>query len=339
MREQRSHIIIQTGFIGDIALTMFLLEEIKSLQPTDRIIFVTTPVGSEIARAYPNIIDEVIIYDKRGKHSGWKGIQLMIQTIREYSADTLISLHHSFRTSLIVAGSRVPVRAGYKSSALSFVYTSRHHYTKGIHEVERQRTFLFLYKNNVNIAEQSHRRALLSALTHPELFSEQSSYIMVAPGSVWNTKKWPQHHFKTLLSSLLEQQTHSIMLIGSESDRSLCESIIPDAFRDRIHNAAGTMSLDGTLHAMKNAAFLIANDSAPIHLASLVNCPTIAIFGPTHPAFGFAPMADDSNIIQKNMECRPCSIHGQSTCPLGNHACMEDIHPNDVLQVALKYFS
>ncbi|MFM7158642.1 MAG: glycosyltransferase family 9 protein, partial [Bacteroidota bacterium] len=122
MREQRSHIIIQTGFIGDIALTMFLLEELKSLQPTDRIIFVTTPVGSEIARAYPNIIDEVIIYDKRGKHSGWKGIQLMIQTIREYSADTLISLHHSFRTSLIVAGSRVPVRAGYKSSALSFVY-------------------------------------------------------------------------------------------------------------------------------------------------------------------------------------------------------------------------
>jgi heptosyltransferase-2 len=219
------------------------------------------------------------------------------------------------------------------------VYTSRHHYIKGIHEVERQRTFLSIYRNNINPAEQPHRRTLLSASMHRELLAEDSHYIMIAPGSVWNTKKWPQHHFKTLICALLENQSHSIMLIGSESDRALCESIIPETLRDRINNVAGTMTLDETLRAMKNAKYLIANDSAPIHLASLVNCPTIAIFGPTHPAFGFAPMSDVSYIMQKNMECRPCSIHGQTTCPLGTHACMEDILPVDVMQIAMKYFN
>lgn len=339
MRESQSHIIIQTGFIGDIALTMFLLEEMKLICPQDRIIFITTPSGAEIARAYPHIIDEVIVYDKRGKHSGWKGIRLMIATMRSYSADTLISLHQSFRTSLIVAGSRVPIRSGYNSSALSFVYTNRQPYTKGIHEVERQKVFLSMYRKSESTDSQK-RRSLLAGNSKVRTHTEISEpYIVIAPGSVWPTKRWPKHHFAKLIESLLESLPHSIALIGSQSDASLCDSILPEQYANRVINLAGKLSLDETIDMISRARLLIANDSAPIHLASLVNCPTIAIFGPTHPAFGFAPLSDNSFIMQKNLDCRPCSIHGQAQCPLNTHACMEQTLPEEVLRVALNYLS
>lgn len=338
MPSVNTHVIFQTGFIGDIALTMFLLEEIKLMYPKDRIVLVTTPAGAELSQAFPQIIDEVITYDKRGADAGWKGMKRIISTMRNQSATTLISLHQSFRTSIIAAFSRIRFRIGYATAALSFVYNVRVPYNKHVHEIERQRAFLML---NIfpDIIKKLHiyKRQLLNPATLQSAIEKQR--ILIAPGSVWITKKWPKHHFRTLIELLLKHQPHPIGLIGSKADRELCESIIPAQHLGRVHNVAGTMSLNETVQHIRTAHLLIANDSAPIHLASLVNCPTIALFGPTHPGFGFAPISDDAIVLQKDLSCRPCSIHGQYECPLGTHACMEQILPSEVLKSALDFLN
>jgi heptosyltransferase-2 len=333
-----THVIIQTGFIGDIALTMFLLEEIKIMCPTCRLVFVTTPAGAELAKAFPNIIDEVIAYDKRGVDVSWKGIKRIISMIRQQSAASLISLHQSFRTSIIVACSGVSLRAGYTTSSLSSVYNHRVPYHKHVHEIERQRAFLTLHIfPNVTKEINLYKRQLLNPAI--SLTGNKKQWILIAPGSVWNTKKWPAHHFRTLIELLLQQQPHPICLIGSETDRELCESIIPAQHHERVQNVAGTMSLNETIQHIRSARLLIANDSAPIHMASLVNCPTIALFGPTHPGFGFAPISDNALVLQRDLSCRPCSIHGQHECPIGTHACMEQLLPIEVLKSALDFLN
>ena len=59
------------------------------------------------------------------------------------------------------------------------------------------------------------------------------------------------------------------------------------------------------------------NDSAPMHMASAVNAPTTAIYCSTIPSFGFGPVATDSVIVEtkKELECRPCGLHGRKKCP------------------------
>jgi heptosyltransferase-2 len=80
---------------------------------------------------------------------------------------------------------------------------------------------------------------------------------------------------------------------------------------------------------MQKAKMVITNDSGPIHFAGLAKCPTIAIFGPTTPKFGFAPTGVNDIIIEnKNLKCRPCAIHGSNSCPLGTHECMTSILPD-----------
>jgi heptosyltransferase II len=77
---------------------------------------------------------------------------------------------------------------------------------------------------------------------------------------------------------------------------------------------------------IERAAVLVTNDSAPLHLASAVDTPTVAIFGPTVPAFGFGPRASQSAIVERtDLRCRPCSTHGPVKCPLGHHNCMRGI--------------
>ncbi|MEY3689313.1 MAG: hypothetical protein RIT37_875 [Bacteroidota bacterium] len=337
MYNQHCHIIVQTGFIGDIALTMFLIEELRSAKPYDKIIFLTTPAGAEIAKAFPRLLNETIIFDKRNEHSGIKGLIAMIRTIREVQAGSILSVHQSFRTGLLLACSSIPIRIGYRTASLSLFLTDRFPYQKGVHEIERQRLLLKAIEPNVLPLQNFKRGSMLRASITGENTHYTEPTIVIAPGSVWETKKWPAQYFTELISILLEKTTHTISLIGSHNDAKLCASIIPKEHKGRVLNLAGTMTLNQSIHLLRNSPILIANDSAPIHLAALVNCPTIAIFGPTHPAFGFAPLSEHSMIMQMNLACRPCSIHGQKSCPIGTHACMKEIMPTHIAEQALKF--
>lgn len=339
MHDPNCHIIVQTGFIGDIALTMFLIEELRSAKPHDKIIFLTTPAGAEIAKAFPRLINEVIIFDKRGKHSGLKGLMHIIRTIREIHAGSILSLHQSFRTGLMLAFSKIPIRIGYKTASLSFTLTDRFTYQKGIHEIERQRILLRGIDPDLLPLKNVKRGTELRMHFNAQLGHFKEPIIVIAPGSVWETKKWPPLYFQELIDTLLVKTSYTISLIGSASDAELCSAIIPKEHEGRVLNLAGTMTLDQTISHIQQSVLLIANDSAPIHLASLVNCPTIAIYGPTHPAFGFGPLSEQSIVMQKDLPCRPCSIHGQKSCPLGSHACMREIKSQEIAEQALKYLS
>jgi heptosyltransferase-2 len=59
--------------------------------------------------------------------------------------------------------------------------------------------------------------------------------------------------------------------------------------------------------------------------------PTVAIFGPTVPAFGFGPLAPHSTIVENaGLDCRPCDKHGPPACPLQHWKCMRDVTVGDV---------
>ena len=263
----------------------------------------------------------------------------IIGTIREIHAGSILSLHQSFRTGLMLALSKIPIRIGYTTASLSFALTDRFPYRKGIHEIDRQRILLRGIDPDILPLKDGRRGTELQVHFNPQPGYFKEPIIVIAPGSVWETKKWPPIYFQELIATLLAKTSHTISLIGSASDAELCSAIMPKEHKGRVLNLAGTMTLDQTISHIQQSVLLIANDSAPIHLASLVNCPTIAIFGPTHPAFGFGPLSEQSIVMQKDLACRPCSIHGQKSCPLGSHACMREIRSQEIAEQALKYLS
>ncbi len=67
-----------------------------------------------------------------------------------------------------------------------------------------------------------------------------------------------------------------------------------------------------------------------MHMATGVGTPVVALFGPTVPAFGFLPYGGQSAVLQRDLECRPCSAMGSARCPMGHHRCLADIAPADV---------
>jgi heptosyltransferase-2 len=77
---------------------------------------------------------------------------------------------------------------------------------------------------------------------------------------------------------------------------------------------------------------LVTNDSALMHAAAAVGTPVIALFGPTVTEFGFAPAGPGHRILERSLDCRPCSVHGSAHCPRGHFRCLKEIAPEDVLE-------
>lgn len=326
MSEPKNILIIQTAFLGDIALSLFLVAEVRASFPNCKITFVTTPVGAELCRCF-SLIDNIIAFDKRNKHKGIKGIRYIIKQIRSICPhfDYIFALQRSIRSTLISKLLNADTKIGFSNANLSCLYDKKVTYQPNIHEVERNRKFLsyvgetseFNYTTFTNIISQNYTSSL------PQV---PQNHIVIAPCSVWKTKQWLPEYFSQLCS-LLSQ--HKIIILGSQKENDVCEEIANA--NPNTENLAGKTNINEMLQLIKNAKLVIANDSAPTHIASLFNVPTSTIFGSTVPSFGFTPLANKHKIIEAELKCRPCGTHGSNKC--NNHnsmECMKLITPKEV---------
>jgi len=158
----------------------------------------------------------------------------------------------------------------------------------------------------------------------------RGAYAAIAPGALWRTKRWPPRRFAAVASALAAECDLDILLLGSMSERQLCEDVARYA-GSRVLMAAGETTLGQMAALIGSARVFIGNDSGPMHVAVALGTPTVAIFGPTDPGqFDF----DDNEIVYADLECSACSFYGTDACKLGHWQCMQSLSAELVLSAA-----
>jgi heptosyltransferase-2 len=334
--------IYQTAFIGDIILSASMINTIKQADSKNKIIFVTTPAGETILRNDKRL-ERIVVYDKRVQDKGLTGLLKKAKEIKNIingESSVFISPHRFIRASLMGSLSGSEIRMGFKGSAFAFLYNRKVPYRFGIHEIERNfellcaafgAAFTELKPERPELFFSEDDSARVKSKIY-KMFNLQDKIISIAPGSVWPTKRWPAEYFMELIHSL-DALKIKVILIGGKDDRGLCDSL---EYGNTL-NLAGELSLPESAAAIGMSRVLISNDSAPLHLASAVNTPTVAIFGATTPHLGFGPLADRSVVIENNeLKCRPCGRHGSKRCVKEHFACMKSIAAGRVRDAVVK---
>ncbi len=336
------YIIYQTAFLGDIILSTSLIGAIKNNVPGSRIIIVTTPVGESLLRGDKRI-QRIVIYDKRSRDKGLAGLIRKAKEIRnivDKQDSVYISLHRFAKASVIGYLSGAKTRAGFKASVCSFLYNRRAEYRFGIHEIQRNIELLSAALDKVHKELKLERPELFFSKKEykkvkniiEETFNSGEKIVSVAPGSVWTTKRWPAEYFRELIHAL-DKRKVKVILIGGKEDIDLCRSL---EYGNTL-NLAGELSLPESAIAIGQSRALVTNDSAPLHLASAVNTPAVAIFGATTLLFGFGPLSDGSVVLENNrVKCRPCGRHGADRCREKHFECMKSITPGMVTDAVMK---
>jgi heptosyltransferase-2 len=152
--------------------------------------------------------------------------------------------------------------------------------------------------------------------------------VVVAPGSVWNTKIYPLEYYETVIEYLKSKS--SVVLMGGIFDKDLCVQLMQKY--NEIISLAGSLSLIESIELLKRAKILICNDSAPTHLGMCADIPVLTIYCSTVGDFGFYPYNTKSRYLSyDDLSCKPCGIHGFNKCPIGTFECGYKLKPETVI--------
>jgi len=324
-------LIINTAFLGDVALTALLTQRIRNQFVDSKISVLTTLAGANVLKPIVSI-DNLFILDKKGQHKSIGDTVTFAKELSKYKYDVVLSLHKSYRTSQIVKNIESNIKIGFDNASNKRVYTQTIKYWSHQHEAERYQSFIFddFKQPKIDIKLETENQIYIENIIMQSGFDESKKTILIAPGSVWETKRWGNDKYSEL--SKLALKDYNVIAIGGKEDCfDLPKGVI---------NMMGKTTFEQTFHLLNIADILITNDSAPTHFATITNTPTVAIFGATHPMFGFSPLASNSIVIQNDkLKCRPCRIHGENECPLGTHECMTSINATEVLDKAKQIMS
>jgi heptosyltransferase-2 len=326
-----------TAFMGDALLTLPLLHSIKATHPGAELHFFVRkgfePLFTDIAD-----ITAVHAYDKRGAQKGLRAAFDFGRSLGRQGFDCWVSAHRSLRSGLIAKVSNIAMRIGYdepKLNSLFYTHTVQRSFDE-LEEIER----LLRLAEPLGITKLIHEPHFVPPAAGKafadELFSGMGGPVLgLHPGSTWPSKRWPAQHFGRVLALAVEAGVQVCVFAGpgeEEAARKTLEAAGAAAGSSLLRDLSGKPNLAELAAVIGRLSCYLTNDSGPMHLSWMQKTPTVALFGPTVRRLGFFPRGEHSLVLEENIDCRPCGLHGHKKCPKSHHRCMREISPETAWQ-------
>lgn len=334
LRNNLRVLLVQTAFLGDVVLTLPLINTLQHHMPQARIDVLTVPAHAPLLQGQPGV-HAVIPYDKRGRQRGYQGLVCMVRQLRAQQYDLALAPHRSWRTALLLARSGIPQRIGFDHWSTRWAYTATVPRPMTGHEVERNLRLL----TAVGLAGES---VLLPFWVAPAARERARQYyatqgiaatetvIGVIPGSQWGTKRWPAERFTALIEQLSRLWQARFVLFGGPQDTVIAQTITA-ACPVTVLDLIGRTPVAELAAYLERCDFVISNDTGPMHIAAALGKPIVVLFGPTTAALGFSPYGVLWQEASVALDCRPCHAHGPQRCPLLHWRCMLDLSVEQVV--------
>lgn len=294
---------VRTDRFGEFLLNIPALRALKETYPQAKITLITGAAAKELAGMIP-FIDEVLVFGK--DKDNLFGIVRFAAILRKSRFDLAVILNPAKFFHIVTFLAAIPIRLGYDRK-WGFLLT---------HKIKDVKYEGYKHEIDYNLdlvgaigAKTQDKRLSLSAGDDiinaglRQLLDAGEKFIVVHPWTSDPVKQWPLAFFKELIIKLLGQTGYKIVVIGGKAERDENQQFFGDISDARFINLTGETSLKELAYILKSSALLVSGDSGPVHLASCVETPVVAIFrsdleGKTAKRWG--PVSAGSRVIESD---------------------------------------
>ena len=262
-------LVIKPSSLGDIVHGLRIVHQVHQILPGIRIDWVVKK-GLEDILSASGFVEKVYLFE-RG--DGFLSYIRLIKKIRNIKYDYVLDLQGLLRSAVLTATARSEnkfgVADGREFSTFFYSCIGEKCRQKQLHAIDRLVPFLEkIGVANYNAAlPLDFKNSTLNGITRDKL--SEKKYILLFPESRRDEKVWP--FFKELNSNLFKKSNFPLVVAGNHQDKDFLGSI----------DLRGNLKLSELPELIRGASVVISNDSAPLHIASALGTPTIALFGPT----------------------------------------------------------
>jgi ADP-heptose:LPS heptosyltransferase len=340
-------LIIQTAKIGDLICSTPVFREVKKKYPNSRLTVLIDQGTNELLEHNPHVNE--IITLKKTDYNGFNGRIKLINLIRKGRYDISICLNPNVPYAISLFWGLVPIRlsvmpdfSGTTFKLASVLFTRLEKHVRGKQTIETYMKMLepISIKNN-DISKEVYRSEGSDEMVQQILGSIGKPLIGIGVSSGNKMKELGEEKIVGLIDLLTESMDSYIVLIGSGQDVSAAGSI-SDAVVNKEHiiNATGKLSLAELPGLIERLSLFIGVDSGITYMADSLSIPLINIAGPADMQ-DQRPVGNDAIILQKKLECVPCSHAFKSPyeCQRGDRACIESVSIEEISSAAIKIIS
>lgn len=302
-------LVVKPSSLGDVIHALPFLNAVRRCFPSARIHWVVDKAFAGVLEGH-QMIEKLWVIDK----DSWRKPSL--KTIKELAAlraslkkehfDIAVDLQGLLRSALIVAASGAGIRLGLKGfkearEGSAVFYTHSVETSKSMHAVDRYLKAAEFLGCNVSVVEFPLPRH--EAPTWFEELSKGEAFGLVIAGARWPTKRWPSERFGELVKRLSADTGVKYFVTGTKDDEALAGEIVSYSGGAGV-SIAGRTTLKELIGIVGRAGLVISTDSGPMHIASALGVPVVALFGPTSPE-RTGPYGK-SAIVRADSKCAPC---------------------------------
>ncbi|MCL5268805.1 MAG: glycosyltransferase family 9 protein [Bacteroidetes bacterium] len=319
-------LVVKPRAIGDVLLSTPVLPNLRNEFPNATIHFLVEKFAAPVLAGNP-YVDEIISYDTKTQSS-----LSIISQVRRNKYDLIIDLFANPRTAVITALSGARYRVGFPFKWRRVAYNILVKPRSGeVHNVEFNldalRKLGLKVKSRNPLFYLDSRSGNFSAEFVLKHHLKANEFITMNVGGGWQTKRWSIDNFGRLSQMIASRLGLPVVVLYGPSEAQEAASIAETT------NAilAPPTSLHEMGAIMTSSLLLVTNDSGPMHIASALEVPTLAIFGPTSPRLQ-GPYGNISVIVRNEaLGCLECNL---TKCTIGN-LCMTNLGAETVFESLL----
>lgn len=318
--------------LGDVVFTSPAVSNLREAYPKAEFTVFVGPWAKDVYLYNPRI-DRVEVFEASwfSRSGRGEGLFSLSRRLKKGNFDLAIDFRGDLRHILAMLLAGIPFRLGYGITGGGFLLTVSPDYPFERHAVEKhlalvkalgveisQRSLEVFFPQK---AEEKVERLLVRS-------GLKGSFVIIHPGAGSQAKKWPLENFAQV-GKRLEDEGYSIVITGSQEERKeaqkLAEEIGGSAF-----SLAGELSLIELIALIAKAQLYIAGDTGPLHLASALGIPFVAIYSGTNQAELWGPWQGSYFLVKSDVDCAPC---GKKFC--SDKKCLTLISPVEVVEKAI----
>jgi len=326
---KRKFLIVRFSSLGDIILASACILNLKINFPESHIVFLTKERFKNLAATFDGVDEIVCLPEDAGTLDYYR----LLNRLDNYNFDTVVDLHGNFRSWLagrMITSNRLVVYPKRRLERVNIVRTKQiplswPHTIDLYNDIVKQLGGKVYARRPVI---KSGRKKEINSIS----FASGNKYVFFAPGATHANKQWGLDNFAEVAFQLHEK--FGCKIIWSVLNPDMGQTNLKERIPAKDFYELVDYPVEELKEIIAQSELTIANDSGLAHLSSAVGTPTLVVFGPTHPALGFAPRGLFDRVVEVDEPCRPCSLHGKKPCYREKRFCFTRIEPETMLEQA-----
>jgi heptosyltransferase II len=312
-------LIRSSNWLGDAVMSVPAVRAIKGGRPDAH---VSVAVPEKLAPLWKLVaeVDEIITLPS-------KSVLTAARLFRRHPPfDVAILFPNSLRSALEVFLARIPRRVGFTGHSRRWLLNQRPR--PAVPRAIVHQTYKYFQLASLVGAKIEPRFPAANPIKghRPQL------KLAMSPGAEYGpAKRWPR--FAEVAEQISARFPVQWILFGTSGD-AVVGDVIAGRLGDKCVNRIGQTTLQQLICELRDCDLLLTNDTGTMHLAALLQIPTVSIFGSTEPLRS-GPLGYGHRILRHHVECSPCFLR---ECPL-DFRCMHEVTSPEVIAAIEKMIS